>query len=199
MAIHEQDRQGYKALTVRLYCRIDWVFWKRATFIVVGLNMTIMVAVATLIGFVVLICGLILVHRSAFVIVHRCVSIAIVLQLVIPLPTVVAGGIIFYPWSFFFFFFFFRRRISEMALPTGNLSTQMVGYRCNFKNWVENLGGDPPLKFGGPKPLNVENQSRSTRSKLIVGIGPENEYPKLVSKFWGLPPKIFEGGQSSKS
>jgi len=44
--------------------------------------------------------------------------------LVIPPPTVVAGGIIFYPWSFFlFFFFFFRRRISEMALPTGNLSS----------------------------------------------------------------------------
>jgi len=32
-----------------------------------------------------------------------------------------------------------------MALPTGNLYTvaQMVGYRCNFKNWVQNLGGDP--------------------------------------------------------
>jgi len=75
----------------------------------------------------------------------------------------------------------------------------MVGYRYNFKNWVENLGGNPPLKFGDPKPPNVENQSRSTQSKLIVGIGSENEYPKLVSKFWGLPPKKFEGGQSSKS
>ena len=73
----------------------------------------------------------------------------------------------------------------------------MVGYRCNFKNWVENLGSDPPLKFVGPKPLNVENQSQSMRSKLIMGIGPENEYPKLVSKFWGLPPqKIGGGGQS---
>ena len=70
----------------------------------------------------------------------------------------------------------------------------MVGYRCNFKNWVENLGGDTPLKFRGPKPPNVENQSQSTQSKLIVGIGPENEYPKLVSKFWGLPSKKFEGG-----
>jgi len=27
-------------------------------------------------------------------------------------------------------------------------------------------------------------------SKLILGIGRENEYPKLVSKFWGLPKKI---------
>ena len=72
----------------------------------------------------------------------------------------------------------------------------MVGYRCNFKNWVENLGDDPP--FGGPKPPNVENQSRSTRSKLIVGIGPENEYPKLVSKFWGLPPKNLRGSKFKK-
>ena len=74
----------------------------------------------------------------------------------------------------------------------------MVGYRCNFKNWVQNLGGNPPLKFGGPKPPNVENQSRSTQSKLIAGLGPENEYPKLVSKFWGLPPKKFEGGSKFK-
>ena len=72
----------------------------------------------------------------------------------------------------------------------------MVEYRCNFKNWVQNLGGKPPLKFGGPQTPNVVNQSRSTWSKLILGIGRENEYPKLVSKFWGLPPKKFEGGQS---
>ena len=70
--------------------------------------------------------------------------------IIIPLPTVVAGGIIFYCWSFFLSFFFFRDRISEMALPTGNLLAHKVGYRCNFKNWVQNLGGDPPLKFGGP-------------------------------------------------
>jgi len=70
---------------------------------------------------------------------------------------------------------------------------QMVGYSCNFKNWVQNLGGDPILKFGGPKSSKVVNQSRRTWSKLIVGIGRESEYPKLVSKFWGLPPKKFEG------
>jgi len=32
--------------------------------------------------------------------------------------------------------------------------------------------------------------------KLLLGIGRENEYPKLVSKFWGLPQKHFRGGQS---
>ena len=76
-----------------------------------------------------------------------------------------------------------------MALPTGNFIAQMVGYRCNFKNWVQNLGGDPPLKFGGPQTPNVVTQSQRTWSKLILGIGHENEYPKLVSKFWGLSPK----------
>ena len=25
----------------------------------------------------------------------------------------------------------------------GTFLAQMVGYRCNFKNWVQNLGGDP--------------------------------------------------------
>jgi len=49
------------------------------------------------------------------------------------------------------FSFFFRQRISEMALPTGTFIAQMVGYRSNFKNWVQNLGGDLPLKFGGPQ------------------------------------------------
>ena len=99
----------------------------------------------------------------------------------------------------FLSFFSFTAGSPRWLYRQGTFLAQMVGYRCNFKNWVENLGGDPPLKFGGPKPPNVENRSRSTRSKLIVGIGPENEYAKLVSKFWGLFPKKFEGGQSSKS
>ena len=61
------------------------------------------------------------------------------------------------------------------------------------------FGGDPPLKFGGPKPPNVVTQSRRTWSKLILGIGRENEYPKLVSKFWGFPPKKFEGGSKFRN
>ena len=63
-----------------------------------------------------------------------------------------------------------------MALPTGNLYiAQMVGYRCNFKNWVQNLGGNPPIKIGGPQTPNVVTQSWRTWSKLILGIGRENE------------------------
>jgi len=41
---------------------------------------------------------------------------------IIPPPTVAAGGILFYCRSLFFFFFF-HQRISEMALPTANLSS----------------------------------------------------------------------------
>ena len=58
------------------------------------------------------------------------------------------------------------------------------------------IWGRPPIKIWEPQTPNVENQSRSTRSKLILGIGRENEYPKLVSKFLGLPQKKFQGGQS---
>ena len=44
-------------------------------------------------------------------------------QFIIPPPTAVAGGIMFYCWSFILSSFFFRHRISKMALPTGNLSS----------------------------------------------------------------------------
>jgi len=66
-----------------------------------------------------------------------------------------------------------------MAVRQATFIAQVVGYRCNFKNWVKNLGGKP----------NVVTQSRRTWSKLIVGIVRDNEYPKLVSKYWGLPKK----------
>ena len=54
------------------------------------------------------------------------------------------------------------------------------------------IWGATPIKIWGPKPPpNVVNQSRRTWTKLILGmgIGRENEYPNLVSKFWGSPPK----------
>ena len=68
------------------------------------------------------------------------------------LPTVVAGCIIFYCWSFFLFLFFsFAKGSPRWHYRQGTFLALMVGYRCNFKNWVQNLGGDPP-KFGGPNP-----------------------------------------------
>jgi len=79
-----------------------------------------------------------------------------------------------------------------MALPTGKLSSSDMGVilKIGLKIW-----GATPIKIWSPKPPNVENQTRSMRSKLIVGIGPENEYPKLVSKF---PPKNLRGGSEFK-
>ena len=59
-------------------------------------------------------------------------------------------------------------------------------------------GATPHKNLGAPNPY-VENQSQRTRSKLIVGIGHENEYPKLVSKFWGLPPKKISGGSKFRN
>jgi len=51
--------------------------------------------------------------------------------------------------------------------------------------------GDPPKKQLGQffHPLRVTGPW----SKLFLAIGPEKEYPKLVSKFWGFPNK-FVGG-----
>ena len=54
--------------------------------------------------------------------------------------------------SFFFSFFSFAAGSPRWLYRQGTFLAQMVGYRCNFKNWVENLGSDPSLKFGGPKP-----------------------------------------------
>ena len=91
---------------------------------------------------------------------------------------VVAGGILLYCRSFFLSFSF-AKGSPRWLYRQGTFIAQMVGYRCNFKNWVQNLGATP-LQFGGPKPPNVVNQSWKTWSKLILGIGRENEYPKLV-------------------
>ena len=59
----------------------------------------------------------------------------------------------FYCRSFFLSFFFFHHRISEMALyRQGTFLAQMVGYRCNSKNWIQNFGGGAtPIKIWGPQ------------------------------------------------
>ena len=58
---------------------------------------------------------------------------------------VVAGGILFYCRSFFLSFFSFTTGSPRWLDQQGTFLAQMVGYRCNFKNWVQNLGeGRPP-------------------------------------------------------
>ena len=93
----------------------------------------------------------------------------------------------------FLSFFTFATGSPRWLYRQGTFLAHKVGYRCNFKNRVQNLGGDPPIKIWGPNPPNVVNQSQRTWSKLILGIGRENEYPKLVSKFWGLSPQKIAG------
>ena len=58
---------------------------------------------------------------------------------------VVAGGILFYCRGFFLFlsFFSFGKGSPRWLYQQGTFIAQMVGYRCNFKNLVQNLGGDP--------------------------------------------------------
>jgi len=98
--------------------------------------------------------------------------------------------------SFFLLSFFsFAKGYPRWLYRQGTFLAQMVGYRCNFKNWVK-IWGATPIKIWGLQTPNVVNQSWRTWSKLILGIGSENEYPKLVSKFCGSPPKKFEGGHS---
>jgi len=105
---------------------------------------------------------------------------------------VVAGGILFYCWCFFLSPF--AKGSPRWCYRQGTFLTQMVGYRCNFKNWVQNWGGATPIKIWGPQTPNVVTQSRRTWSKHFLGISHENEYPKLVSKFLG-PPKNLRGSK----
>ena len=63
-------------------------------------------------------------------------------DLIIPSPTVVAGGFTA-EVSFFLSFFSFATGSPRWFYRQGTFLAQMVGYRCNFKNWVQNLGGDP--------------------------------------------------------
>ena len=76
-------------------------------------------------------------------------------RLIIPPATTVAGGIMFYCWSFFlflsFFFFSFATGSPRWLYRQGTFLAQIVGYGCNFKNWVQNLGATP-IKIWGPKP-----------------------------------------------
>ena len=44
---------------------------------------------------------------------------------------------------YFFSFFSFAAGSPRWLYRQGTFLAQMVGYRCNLKNWVENLGSDP--------------------------------------------------------
>ena len=49
--------------------------------------------------------------------------------------------------SFFLSFFSFAKGSTRWLYRQGTFIAQMVGYRCNFKNWVQNLGGERISSF----------------------------------------------------
>ena len=57
---------------------------------------------------------------------------------------VVAAGILFFNRSFFLSFFSFANGSLRWLYRQGTFIAQKVGYRCSFKNWVQNLGGTTP-------------------------------------------------------
>ena len=67
---------------------------------------------------------------------------------VIPPPTRSSGRRYSVLLQKFLSFFFFAKGSPRWLYRQGTFITQMVGYRCNFIKLVQNLGADPPLKFG---------------------------------------------------
>ena len=100
--------------------------------------------------------------------------------------------------SFFSFFFSFAKGSPRWLYRQGTFIAQMVGYSVILKIGSK-IWGATPIKILGPQSPNVVNQTRRTWTKLILGIGRENEYPNLVSKFWGVPQKKFWGGSKFRN
>jgi len=115
------------------------------------------------------------------------------LVLIIPPPTRSSGR----RYSIFqqkFLSFSFANGSSRWLYRQGTFIAQKVGYRCNLKNFLK-FGGQPPLKFGDPKPPNVVTQSRD-----VVQTYSRNRSWERVSKtgleILGALPKKIWGGQS---
>jgi len=70
--------------------------------------------------------------------------------------------------SSYLLYFFIRRLISEVSGPIVAKLCHMFGGYCNFLNWVKNLGGPSPKKFGGPKTSKFRNL-RFDREYLRTG------------------------------
>jgi len=112
---------------------------------------------------------------------------------IIPPPTRSSGRRYYVLLQKFLSLFSFAKGSPRWLKRQGTFIAQMVGYRCNFKKLGPKFGRRPAIKIWGTQTPNVVNQSRRTWSKLILGTGRENDYPKLVSKFWGLSPKKLRG------
>ena len=68
-------------------------------------------------------------------------------MLIIPPPTWSSGrrySVLLQKFLSFFLFSSFATGSPRWLYRQGTFLAQMVGYRCNFKNWVQNLGGGDP-------------------------------------------------------
>ena len=97
--------------------------------------------------------------------------------------------------SFFLSFFPFAKGSPRWLYGQGTFVAQIFGYRRNFKNWVQNLWGQPPIKIcGTPNP-----QCCHPKLEDVVQTYSRNRPWERVSKtgfkILGAPHKKFEGGQ----
>ena len=81
--------------------------------------------------------------------------------------------------------FFFRRLISEVSWPIVTKLCHMVGGDCNLWNWVKNLGGPSPQKFGGPKTSKLDNFA--TWSRISPDWNKISSIGKRRWKLWSFP------------
>ena len=90
---------------------------------------------------------------------------------------------------FFLNFFSFANGSPRWLYRQGTFLAQMVGYRCNFKNWVQNLGGDPPLKFGGgPQTPQCCDPKSEDAVQTYSRNRPRERLSKTGFKILGAPP-----------
>ena len=95
--------------------------------------------------------------------------------------------------SFFFSFFSFAAGSPRWLYRQGTFLAQMVGYRCNFKNWVENLGGWPPIKIWGPQTPQCWKPKSEYAVQTYCGNRPWERVSKTGFKIFGAPPKNLRG------
>jgi len=98
--------------------------------------------------------------------------------------------------SLSFSFFSFAKGSPRWRYWQATFLAQKVGYRCNFKNWVQNLGGDPPLKFGGPQNPQCCDPKSEDVAQTYSKNRPWERVSKTGFKILGAPPKKIWGGQS---
>ena len=98
-----------------------------------------------------------------------------------------------------FSFFSFHAGSLRWRYRQGTFIAQMVGYRCNFKNLVQNLGGGrPPIKIWGPQTSQCWKPKSEDEVQTYSGNRPWERVSKTGFKILGAPPKKIWGGSKFK-